>query len=334
MGNKYSWTVKEIVKGKTIPFLVLTLLLTKILNDVVNNGLTYMMNIDNSSIYTYNYSIGLLGILLAIPSALLSILVIKGFLRLKGFISRSPSNGAEAMKANRMLGQEKSFKWYSVYGIVLGYFFLQYIGMRLITYISQKYMDDYVVLPLISTIVVLAITFFLVILINKFMIKITNTNKEVLHDIEQGMYDSKFKSAKDKDEIIEILGKGKAGSVKGALLYLLLKRSLIKTVKAVVLAVWGAIMALVAIFSPSGGGSSSGGRAAFGGSSSSNDKQKAKDEAHWKAKQKQKEAAYAWKHAGKQAIYNPNTHYTDEKLNRAMRMQHEANEAKRNARDL
>lgn len=293
MGNNNSWTAKEIVKGKTISFLVLTLLLTKILNVVLNNGLTYMMNIDNTTIYTYNYSVGTLGILLAIPAALLSIWIIKGFLRLKDFISRSPSNGAEAVKAKRMLGQEKNFKWYSVYGIVLGYLFLQYIGMNLITYISQKYMDDNAIFTLISTIVVLTIAILLVILINKFMIRITNTNKEVLHDIDQGMYDSKIKNTEDKNEIIEILGKGKAGSVRGALLYLLLKRSLIKTVKAVVLVVWGTIMALVAIFSPSGGRASTEGRATFGGSSNSNDKQKAKDEAHWDAKQKQKKAAYA-----------------------------------------
>lgn len=80
-------------------------------------------------------------------------------------------------------------------------------------------------------------------------------------------------------------------------------------------------------FSPRAGGS---GRS----SNKSSDNRKLKSEAEWEARQKQKEANYAWKQAAKQGNYNDKTYHFDNSVNRANAKQREANEAAKRARNL
>lgn len=61
---------------------------------------------------------------------------------------------------------------------------------------------------------------------------------------------------------------------------------------------------------------------------------KEKESAEREARQKQKDADYAFKHAGKQARFNPNTIHMDNRLNRANAKQHEANKAAKKARNM
>lgn len=65
-----------------------------------------------------------------------------------------------------------------------------------------------------------------------------------------------------------------------------------------------------------------------------NDRRKEKEKAEWEARQKQKDADYALKYADKQARYNANTTHFDNRLNRALLKQQEANEAAKKARNL
>lgn len=85
-----SWTWKEIIKGKTLIFLVLTVIITVILNNIADKGMTYLMNKDSQTMFTYNYSLGINGIILVIPGAFSSIFAIKAWLRLKSRLIRSP----------------------------------------------------------------------------------------------------------------------------------------------------------------------------------------------------------------------------------------------------
>ncbi len=88
-GNKYEkWTLKEILMGKLIPFILLTLSLTKVLNEAVNYGMTYYVNLNNNMehpLYTHKvlFALGKFGIILAIPAALISIWIINMFIKFK-----------------------------------------------------------------------------------------------------------------------------------------------------------------------------------------------------------------------------------------------------------
>ena len=79
--NMGKW--KALIKGNLSLFLVLTIILTIVLNGFADKGLTYLLNINNQTIFTYNYSLGIFGIILAAPAAFFSIWIIKGALRFK-----------------------------------------------------------------------------------------------------------------------------------------------------------------------------------------------------------------------------------------------------------
>lgn len=97
-----------------------------------------------------------------------------------------------------------------------------------------------------------------------------------------------------------------------------------------------AIFIVGALSSGGGGGSSGSGGYSGGGApvSTGRSRNDVKKDADWAARQMQKDADNAWRHAGKQAQYNANTHHFDSRLNRAKTLQREANEAAKRARNL
>lgn len=79
-----SWSGKEIIKANTVPFVLLTFIFTVVLNKLGDNGLTYLLNItQNQTLYTYNYSFGVAGVIFLIPASLFSVWTIKVSLRFK-----------------------------------------------------------------------------------------------------------------------------------------------------------------------------------------------------------------------------------------------------------
>ncbi|WP_382359203.1 cell envelope integrity protein TolA [Lentibacillus kimchii] len=197
------------------------------MNTYADKGLTYLFNLNNESIYTYNYSLGFFGIFFVIPSALLGTLIVKGLLKLQNKFSSSETSDQ---------------LWF------------------------------------------LSVPFF--------------------------------------EKLFKILGKGAHFAGKA------------------LLAVWRVVFTLIGTFvkaiSPSstrGGGKHTGGLS--GGPRHSGDNRKeVKKQAEFQARQKQKEADVAWKHADKQARYNVNTHHFDKRYHRADAKQKEANEASKKARNL
>ncbi|WP_301108875.1 hypothetical protein [Sporosarcina sp.] len=111
-----------------------------------------------------------------------------------------------------------------------------------------------------------------------------------------------------------------------------------------VLSVMGTVLLYIAFFigAFSSGGRSGGYSSGYGGggggggtsSPGSSNRKKLKKDADWEARQKQGKADHAWRHAGKQARYNVNTHHFDSRLNKANTLQREANEAAKRARNL
>ncbi|MUV37070.1 hypothetical protein JNUCC1_00876 [Lentibacillus sp. JNUCC-1] len=75
--------IKAIIKGNALLFTVLTIFFYKTVSNAADQGLTQLLNMNNESIYTYNYSFGMTGLLLIIPAALFTLLIIKGLLLIK-----------------------------------------------------------------------------------------------------------------------------------------------------------------------------------------------------------------------------------------------------------
>lgn len=90
--NKTSglWAWQEVVEDKKFQFFLYTLMFTTILINLANKGLTYIGNVNNETIFTYNYSLGPIGIILAIPAAFTSLLIMKVLLKLTNRIIKSP----------------------------------------------------------------------------------------------------------------------------------------------------------------------------------------------------------------------------------------------------
>lgn len=86
MKDSLKW--REILKSRKFPFLLLTISLTVILNNVGDKVLTRLMATDDPVFFTYNYSLGTLGIILLIPAVFFSIWIIKGLSKIDfGFLS-------------------------------------------------------------------------------------------------------------------------------------------------------------------------------------------------------------------------------------------------------
>src|SRR5690625_3981248 len=79
-----NWTVKNILKGKTILFIIITLILTKVFYETANKALNlYLNQFNNHSIYTHNYSFGKYGLILIIPAAIITILILKLYVKMR-----------------------------------------------------------------------------------------------------------------------------------------------------------------------------------------------------------------------------------------------------------
>ena len=59
--------------GKTLHFIVYTWIFAVIFNNIADRELTKLLNANNETIFTYNYSFGATGLILVIPAALLSL---------------------------------------------------------------------------------------------------------------------------------------------------------------------------------------------------------------------------------------------------------------------
>ncbi|AIF45556.1 hypothetical protein [Virgibacillus sp. SK37] len=202
--------------GKMWHFIVYTLAFANILNSIADKELTKLLNANNETIYTYNYSLGATGLIFLIPGALLSLLIVTILVKIR----------------------DRFFPNLSTYKVIVSLFNLTKLLLKAVRFLGN------------------------------------------------------------------------------ALFYI--------------------IIFIVAIFSDGGGRSSSGGGSYHSGGSSKNSsiRKNLKKEAEWKASQLQKDANYAYKHAGKQAQYNINSHHFDDRLNRANAKQREANEAAKRARNL
>lgn len=93
-----TWTARKIVNDKPVPFIAMTIITTIVLMVFGDKALTQLLNINNQSIYTYNYSLGFYGLVFVIPSALFSIATLKVWVRLKKSVIPAKADQTNSMK--------------------------------------------------------------------------------------------------------------------------------------------------------------------------------------------------------------------------------------------
>lgn len=105
MENK--WTIKNILKGKTILFIIITLLLTKVFYEFANKGLNmYLNQFNDHPLYTHNYSFGKYGLILIIPAAIFTILILKLYVKMRN----KPYNNESALSPDGLRDSANKIK--------------------------------------------------------------------------------------------------------------------------------------------------------------------------------------------------------------------------------
>ncbi|GAB3790497.1 hypothetical protein [Virgibacillus kimchii] len=204
------WTMKETLLGKTRTVIILTAILTFIMNKVINRIMTKEVAVEGGlySSYTYEFSLGIYGLVFAIPAGFLSILIVMIFMNL---IKGKPSG---------TFHHQKEFKWYSIYGTITG-FVLLFLIINFNPYTSEMQVTNvwegflWVGLEMLIPI---AIAVTAAKLINIVMVRITNTNGMLIEEIKTtGKHAGMFSSEEEKNRVLKQLKKGNASTIKGAL---------------------------------------------------------------------------------------------------------------------
>lgn len=72
---------------KTLHFIVYTWIFATIFINIADKELTKLLNANNQTIFTYNYSLGATGLILVIPAALLSLVIVTVLVKLRDIFS-------------------------------------------------------------------------------------------------------------------------------------------------------------------------------------------------------------------------------------------------------
>lgn len=201
MNEMRRWTMKETVKEKPLSVIILTIILTIAINKLVNRILTQEVILEEGlySSRTIHFSLGSYGVIFAIPAGFISILVVKFFMN-------------KIKRQSNSFANEKTFKWYSIYGTICGYIILflllnltnTYASQMMVTHVwdSFLYLAVLFVIPIVFAVISAK-------LINKVMIHMTNTNRRLIEEIETGRYDGEFQSNRNKTRVLKLLKKVK-----------------------------------------------------------------------------------------------------------------------------
>lgn len=320
MKEMNKWTMKETLKGKTLPVIILTIILTIAINKLINRVMTQEVIFEGGlyTSHTNHFSLGIYGVIFVIPAGFISILVVK---LLTNKIKRQPIS----------FDDEKNFKWHSMYGTVCGFIILFLLLNLTNTYASQVLVSD-----VWDALIHLAITFIIPIvfaiisakLINKVMVRVTNTNGRLIEEIEAGKYDGGILSQKDKARMLKLLKKGSVSSLKGGMLRLKVIDFLLMVGGTIVFALLFLLDKTVSMFgnpNHSTGWNN-------GESNLHKEKERLKSEAYDTAEEKRKQANFSKEKFVKQANYN--VRYSQSEWNRAVRDEREYQRAKRDADSL
>lgn len=246
---KVRWTIKEVLIGKTFQVIVLTIIISIALIKLANAALTFYGNIGNTSLMRYDYDFGLYSLVLVLPAILFSAIILKVIINLQGknvnYVSEE-----EALSAHK---KEVRFKWHRAYSIVFGYLVMILMFKGFFAFVDKR--RDYTTKSICFHLVLGILCFIIPVVVsnvlNKLMIKITSTNRELIEEMKLGAHNDqikdKFLNEKDFYGIIKILENAEALSIKSSVAIYRIKVAILKICKAyfVVSVVIGLVVFLI-----------------------------------------------------------------------------------------
>lgn len=321
------WTMKEIVRSKFQLVILLTVLLTLLATKLINKLFTRSVTLESGFIHTSHFSLSVpMILLLSLPVSFISVI----FIQL--FMNTFKQSQGQSRK------ERLEFTWYSLYGTFLG--FLIFVG--LVKLLSNWYSPTDITLfsegllwvGLIFLAPLVGVVLFVIVL-NRIMIRVTRTNHTIITEIKHKQHEDYFQSAEVKNRVIQVLRRGRASTITGAIKYIkataLFRRALTFSL-GFFFRIFKTLWRLLSTF----GGSSQGGGSSYQpihSSSSDGDsaweREQAKKEAMYQARQKQKQADYTARHFANQ--FNYNAKYSQGEWNRYKQDQRKANEARKRA---
>lgn len=230
-------TMKETLKDKTASIIILTIILTIAINKLVKGFLT-REEIIGEGLYssrTIHFSLGIYGLIFAIPASLLSTLIVMFFMN-------------KVKRQTYSYNDEINFKWYSIYGTVSGYVILFLLVNLTNTYASQILVSDvWDAVKHLAVLFIIPIVFALIFAksINKIMMRITNTNGGLIQEIEAGRHDEEFVGNDNKTRVLKLLKKGNVHTIKGGLFRLKTIDFLFMFVNVIIFVLWILVSKLI-----------------------------------------------------------------------------------------
>jgi hypothetical protein len=224
------WTFWAVVRKKPIKFLALTLLFTYLLLRAVDP--LFVQLIHGLGIKHVPDLVYILIILAAF--------VVGGFL--SGTVLKLVSNFTlkrmEPGEAQKLFESQNHFFWSRLYGLVVGYLVLA-ITANLSSDIMLKIVKGNSPLNILIILVGLAIPLLLANVaarvLNRVMIKLTGTNKQLIADFKAGRYNDKvpqrYRNQSDMDGILRTMENAEAGTIYTAIPVYGLKKHISRTLK-------------------------------------------------------------------------------------------------------
>ena len=225
--KKLGWTTKKILVGKTVPFIVIALLLYAYTQPWVYNHLEIFLTWIDENVVTIPitrgsaiFFIGLSFVLPVVVAVIGSLLILKIYLTVKLKIKYGTTKVEPPANETR-------FKWSFIYSILISYilfFGILLIGFGLVG--VSGIAEDHPGIGLLIILAFIAGAIAAAVMVpkrlSKKMVSLTGTNKELIDAFERGEFDkdipAKFCNPKDLEGIIQFLLTGRAYSVKSAVL--------------------------------------------------------------------------------------------------------------------
>ena len=334
------WTTGEIVSGKTLQVAIMTVIICVILTKAANFLLTILINIGNTAVGVTSIAhLGIFSVVLLIPAFFITIPILKFYFN-RGKLPEQTDEVKNSQVKNEDEVSEKDtkFKWHLIYSLALGYIVLIitiFIGRG----VGNSMMNQASELPDVSgqaillylgaliVSVILPIVFAIIFtrILNKFMIKITKTNQDLLGKMKNGYclenIPTRYRNQKDIMGIVKILENGEALSLNGAVRLYRIKVVIYKICKscAIIGIIFGAIITLITMGSINTVSSEiEGNIRGFGGNSGQNSGSVRNNDDKWfKAKKAKEKAYFDQSQANKAANYNQNSYDAYSKQNYA-----------------
>lgn len=314
--------MKETLKVKTLPVIILTVILTIACNMFINRMFTQEVKFEEGlySSRTVHFSLGISGLVFVIPSVLVSILIVR-------FLMNRVKRPTVSFKS------ESVFKWHTLYGMTCGGILLFFLIKQVPAYadrISVSNVGEALIHMTVLFLIPIVIAVLCTKLINKIMIRITNTNVRLIREIETGKHNGAFSDLKKKAKVLKLLKKGSVTTLKGGIWRVNISNFLFLTGRT-------AVFVPLSLLDYSKSQTNQVPQRSTPANSENlekkhQEKKNLQSEAYYESEQKRKQADFSKKQFIKQANYN--IKYSSTELNRARRDQQEYEKAKRKADSL